>query len=317
MRHVKKPQLQTKKVIIVTVIVLIATIATVGLLVYLRILDEKTVNIDGTRIDRKEYGVMQADAKTDPSFAQDDERSKEIIAISVKAEEISKKYKLGITQEMLDQRSKTIFNKEWPDLNAWQRSAVESATLMDYAYFLSKGGSELYIYEFPFAASYATDIKDAGKNAQAIAVAQQKAEQDAEKLRSELPKDKTKAGTLTIKLRNDATYAEGYGFAMNPSRWFFMTDDAKTYEGGMPEDNKADVDEQVAQQAKTLKVGEISEVLLRTGLMPVDPRVTSITLAEKPISFRVIYLHKKVSPQKDVYNQVKKEVENMKIEDIK
>lgn len=313
----KLPRIRKKTFIIITVVIAVAVVATVGLLLYLRALDEKTVNFDGTRIDRQEYETMRADAAKDTSYRQDAEASKQTIAISVKADEIVKKYKLGITQEMLEQRSKTIFDKEWSGLNAWQRSAVESTTLMDYAYFLSKGGYELYIYEFPFSASYATDIKDAAKNERAITAANQKAKEDATTLRSELLKDKTKAGSLTIKLRNDPKYEEGYGFAMNPSRWFFMTSDAKTYEGGAPEEDVVDVDMQVMEQVKLLKAGSISEVITRSGEMPVDPRTQPVTLTEKPIAYRVIYLHKKVAAQKDIYNQIKQEVEKINAKEIK
>lgn len=315
-RRMKKPQIRKKTVVIIGAVVVVAIIVTAVLLLFLRNLNEKTVNIDGIRIDRNDYNAMRADAEKDTSYRQEPEKSKQTIAISVKSDEIAKKYKLGITQEMLEQRSKTLFDKEWAGLNNWQRSAVETTTLLDYAYFLSKGGSEVYIYEFPFAAAYAVDIKDVAKNMQAIASADQKAKQDATALRAELLKDKAKAGSLTIKLRNDPAYAEGYGFAMNPSRWFFMTDDAKTYESGDPENEKIDVDEQVAQQVKALKPGATSEVITRVGEMPVDPRAQPLTFAEKPIAYRVMYVSKKVTAQKDVYNQIKQEIEKMKIGEI-
>lgn len=314
--HMKLPRIRKKTYILITIVVVVAVVATVGLLLYLRALDEQTVNFDGTRLDRNDYNAMRADAEKDTSYRQEPDKSKQTIAISVKSDEIVKKYKLGITQEMLEQRSKTLFDKEWPGLNNWQRAAVESTTIMDYAYFLSKGGSEIYIYEFPFAAAYAVDIKDAAKNTQAIVAANQKAKQDATALRAELLKDKTKAGSLAIKLRNEPVYAEGYGFAMNPSRWFFMTDDAKTYESGDPENEKVDVDEQVTQQVKGLKPGATSEVLTRLGEMPVDPRAQTLTFAEMPIAYRIMYVSKKVTAQKDVYNQVKQEIEKMKIGEI-
>lgn len=313
----KKPHIRKKTVVIIGAVILVAVIATGGLLLFLRDLNEKTVYIDGTRIDRKAYNLMRSEAEKDTSFRQDPEQSKKTIAVSVKSEEIIKKYKLGITQEMLDQRSKTIFDKEWPNLNSWQRTAVETTTLLDYAYFLSKGGSEVYIYEFPFAAAFAIDIADEAKNNQAISSASDKARRDALALRAELSNDKSKAGALTIKLRNDPSYEEGYGFAMNPSRWFFMTDDAKTYETGDPENDKVDVDEQVTQLVKALNAGSISDVLTRTGEMPVNSRVEPITFAQKPIAYRVIYVHKKIAAQKDVYNQVKQDIEKMKIGEIK
>ncbi len=304
---------QGKITVLVSALVIVV-FAVVAAAIYFNYKAQTAIVVDGKRITKTQYNNLVKEAKD--NFATDDE-AKEVIIRSLKGEDIAKEFNLPINDHLLNERSLAMFNQEWSTLGEWQKQKIYTDTLVDLSYFLSKGGYNVYQFNAPFSINYGMYGDNPLKSPAEIETARSAAEKKANDVRSQLAQDNKKADTLVNDLRTSEPYKNGYGFATNQSKQFYVTEDGFSFISGKADRNQVSVREKTLETIKGLKAGEISSVITESANLTTLATKEDNPYFKKviPIAYQVFYVKEKIAAQPGLYDKVMSKINSIKVEE--